>query len=156
MNKYFIIIVAAILCCTSCGTVKKVHSRKQLDIQHNVLDSLNKELTMHTIAKNIKTIEDSTRIVITKYTPPDSSGKQSIDYTVQVQKAVKKKEENDTSTESEEIVISEHKEEYIDKSDIKVKEETDYPPFVKALEHIKIIIVLIVIAYLVYIYRKAT
>ena len=75
MNRYTILAVLALMLC-SCGTQKRLaKEHKQLDIAYRALDSLNKELTIHALSKDIKTIDDKSRIVVTKYT--GSRGKSS-------------------------------------------------------------------------------
>ena len=143
-----------VLCC-SCGTTLKTRKEnKRLDIAYKCLDSLNRMVTIKDISKNIKRIEDNSRIKITKYTPADSAGNQAVDYVVEIEKDIQG--ENSTEIKKDEVQIehSAHKEENIDNSVVEVKEKYEEPPAIKGIKHIKGIIALILIAYLVYKFKR--
>lgn len=155
MNRYTILAVLALMLC-SCGAQKRLaKEHKQLDIAYRALDSLNKELTIHAISRDIKTIDDKSRIVVTKYTTPDSSGKQSIDYTVVIDKAVEQSTETTVEKHTEETTQSIIAEETIDNSIVHVSEKVDDAPVVKTVKNVKWIVGMLLIAYIIYIMRKA-
>ena len=109
---------------------------------------------MKGLQQGVKTISDNSRIVITKYAAPDSSGKQAIDYTVEIDKAVKE-ESNSTSLQEQTVQTdSTHTENVADNSTIHTEEVMEDPPAVNALKHIKGIIALLLFAYLAYTLRK--
>lgn len=143
-----------VLCC-SCGTTLKTRKvNKHLDISYKCLDSLNRTMTIKDITKDIKSIEDNSRIKITKYSPADSAGKQAVDYVVEIEKDVQGHTSREIKKDEVQVEHSAHKEENIDNSVVEIKEEYEEPPAIKGIKHIKGIIALILIAYLVYKFKR--
>ena len=150
-----IVITAALISCGCSMQKKLIRQQEQLDIAYNTLDSLNKKLALKAATQEIKQLQDQSRILITKYTKPDTAGNQAVDYTVEIKKEV----EASSRTENE-IVLNEASSAIIetnieDNSQLQSTEEFDAPPAVAALSKIKAIIAMVLIGYIAYIIRKA-
>lgn len=148
-------ILILLIICSSCGTTLKHRvETKQLDIHYQAMDSISHTAIMKGLQQGVKSISDNSRIVITKYAAPDSSGKQAIDYTVEIDKAVK--EESNSIAFQEQTVLTDsiHTANVADNSTIHTEEVMEDPPAVNGLKHIKGIIALMLFAYLAYTLRK--
>jgi flagellum-specific peptidoglycan hydrolase FlgJ len=98
MKHIFITILAVYLLLTGCASLKKVtETSKESQLQISHLDSSASVINSGSILESIFTKIDSSRITITDYSLPDSTGRQNIIRTTVVennikttQKAVKK------------------------------------------------------------------
>lgn len=141
--------------CSSCGvTLKSKVQRAQYDIAMKRLDSLNTIVAMKDIYKNIVKIEDNSRITITKYQDPDSSGQQAIDYVVEVAKDVKTVDS--LQVDKEDVIVHQetHTEELVDNSVVDTEEKYESPPAVRWVKHFKGIIALLLIGYIIYKFKR--
>lgn len=142
------------LCC-SCGTTIKYRAeKKNMDLAHATLDSLIHKAALQELQKGVQTIQDNSRIKVVKYTPPDSTGKQSVEYMVEITNDIKEEVKTDitkNATAETEVV---QQSELEDNSIIEVKEEQDDPPLVAGVRHIMGIIAMLLIAYIIYKFKK--
>ena len=148
-----------VLClCSSCAaTLKSRFHKQRLDVAYTNLDSLCRLVAIKDIHKEIIKLEDNSRIRLTKYSPPDSVGNQSIDYVVEIEAAVSQETTSELlKNEVQEEKITHH-ETTVDNSTIDTQEEYDQPPAVQGFRQIKGILGLIfgialmmLIAYVIY------
>ena len=117
--------------------------KQQLNIARNALDSLNKLVTIKDIHKEIKRLDDNSRIRVTKYSPPDSVGNQSIDYVVEIETDVTQETTSELAKNEVQNVDVTHHEATVDNSTIDTQEEYDQPAAVQGFRQIKGIIGLI-------------
>ncbi len=117
--------------------------KQQLNIARNALDSLNKLVTIKDIHKEIKRLDDNSRIRVTKYSPPDSVGNQSIDYVVEIETDVTQETTYELAKNEVQNVDVTHHEATVDNSTIDTQEEYDPPAAVQGFRQIKGIIGLI-------------
>lgn len=140
---------------SSCGTSLKMQkSKKQLDIAYQVLDSINKTIAIKDLYKDIRKIEDNSIIKVTKYSPPDTSGHQAIEYVMEIQKDIEQHTTTQLQKDEVQTEHSIHVEESTDNSIIDTTEKYEVPPAVQGIKHIKGIVALILIAYILYKFKR--
>ncbi|MBE6224106.1 MAG: hypothetical protein E7122_02590 [Bacteroidales bacterium] len=153
MQRSLLLII--LLLCSSCAaTLKTQAQRQQLDIAMTALDSLNTVITIKDLQKEIQKIEDNSRIKVTKYSPPDSSGNQAIDYIMEIERDTR--QENTVELKKDEIQEQQqiHQEVSTDSSIIATTDKYEEPPAIRGIKHIKGIIALILIAYIIYKFKR--
>ena len=153
MRLLYLTVIAIFL--GSCGTSLKMQtSKQQLDITYQILDSLNKAVAIKDLYKDIQKIEDNSIIKVTKYFPPDTLGNQAIDYVMEIQKDVEQHTTSQLQKDEVQIEHSIHVEESTNNSIIDTKEKYEAPPAVQGIKHIKGIVAFILIAYILYKFKR--
>ena len=151
----FLYLVVMVILLSSCGTSLKMHrAKKQLDVTYQVLDSINKDIAIKDLYRGIQKIEDNSIIKVTKYSLPDTLGHQAVDYVMEIQKDIEHHTTTHLQKDEVQIEHSIYVEESTDNSIIDTKEKYEAPPTVQALKHIKGIVALILIAYILYKFKK--
>lgn len=141
--------------CSGCAaTLKNQTQRYRLDVAQTILDSVNNVVVINDIKKEIRKIEDNSRIKVTKYTSPDSSGQQAIDFIMEIEKDTRQENTSELKKDEQQTHLITHQEEVVDNSVIATTEKYEEPPAVQWLKHFKIIIFLTFVGYLVYKFKR--
>lgn len=154
MQRGILFIIVLVLCSSCAATLKTQVHKKRLDVATTILDSLNRVVVIKDLQKDIRKIEDNSRIKVTKYTPPDSSGHQSIDFIMEIEKDTRQENTFELKKDEQQTHQLIHQEEIVDNTVITTTEKYEEPPAVQWLKHLKIIIFLTIVGYLVYKFKR--
>jgi hypothetical protein len=162
MQRSLLFIVLLLLTIgSSCSPALKLREQKlQLDIAYDKLDSLNKQVVIKDIYNKVRKLDDNSKVRITKYTPPDSTGKQLVDYVVEVDRDISEETSSEIQKNEYQDLMEIHKDKSADNTIAGTQEEYDEPATVKGFRQLKGIIGLIfgivlilLIVYVIYRYR---